>query len=219
MLKGMVFVDHQNFTIEVSHYYRDKGMPVPRLNYDVLFKNITKLVDSVDFVKAYMYIPKPDAFLMTDKALSNAYDWANGMKTKAFLDVVEGRYIARPTDPAVPMNISDKKTYYKVEKGTDINLAIDAIGMAFHNSLDIAFVVSADTDYLRVYDMLKSLGKLIVVVAVAGQNVSKIRPHVDKIVFLDDAFFNQCLMPATSKSTASTTAPTPVAAATTAATP
>lgn len=204
MLRGMVFVDHQNFIIEVKKYYNNKSLPEPKLDYNVLFRNMAMLVKNVDFIKACMYIPKPDKFLMQDQSLANAYDWVNGMRTKPFLDIVEGRYIARRSDPAVSMDITNKKTYYKVEKGTDINLAIDAISMAFHNSFDIAFIVSADTDYLRVYDMLKSLGKLVIVIAVNGQNVSKIRPHVDNVILLDDAFFNTCLKITPTKTTSIT---------------
>ena len=201
MLRGMVFVDHQNFYIAIKNYYGYKSLPTPRLNYNILFRNMTKLVDNVDFVKAYMYIPKPDSFLMQDKALSKAYEWSSGMNSKPFIDVIEGRYIARPSDPTVPMDINDKKTFYKVEKGTDINLTIDAISMAFHNSFDVAFIVSGDTDYLRLYHMLKNLGKLVVVVTVSGQNISRIIPNVDKVVVLDETYFNDCLMPTTPKST------------------
>lgn len=56
------------------------------------------------------------------------------------------------------MEIDKKETYYKVKKGTDINLAVHAISKAFYNSYDIAFFLSADTDYIKVYEILKSIG-------------------------------------------------------------
>ena len=86
--------------------------------------------------------------------------------------------------------IADRRTYYKVEKGTDINLAIHAVSKAHNNAYDVAFVVSADTDYISLYRQLKDMGKLVVVVVVSGQNIRKVIPEVDDYIFLDDAFFS-----------------------------
>ena len=82
-------------------------------------------------------------------------------------------------------------TYYKVEKGTDINLAIHAITKAYNNAYDVAFVVSADTDYISLYRQLKSIGKLVVTVAVKNQKLGKVIPEVDDYIILDDSFFSQ----------------------------
>lgn len=97
--------------------------------------------------------------------------------------------MARPKNPIVEMDINDANTYYKVEKGTDINLAIHAISKAQANSFDVAFIMSADTDYIPLYRQLKTLGKITVVVVVDGQTITKIRSECDNCFFLDDAFF------------------------------
>ena len=89
------------------------------------------------------------------------------------------------------MNIADHRTYYKVEKGTDINLAVHALTKAHFDAYDVAFVMSADTDYLTVYQQLKNMGKLVVVVIVRGQNIGKLRPEVDDFLILDKPFFNE----------------------------
>lgn len=91
------------------------------------------------------------------------------------------------------MDILKKNTYYKVEKGTDINLATHTLQKAFYNAYDIAFVMSGDTDYLKVYEVLKSIGNLVVVVGVKGQNLSRIKGQVDNTLILDKAFFDTCL--------------------------
>ena len=193
MLKGMIFIDHMNFDIALQSYYKTLGRSTAKLDYNKLFEKITKLVDNVDFVKASIFVPKPEPFLMADTRLNNYYTWVSGLGNAPFTDVIEGRYCARPVNSSVPMNIANKSTYYKVEKGTDINLAVDAINKAFHNSYDIAYVVSADTDYIKVYDVLKSYGKLVVVVVVEGQSAYRIKPHVDAVFTLDDTFFSTCL--------------------------
>lgn len=114
------------------------------------------------------------------------------MKNAPYTDVIEGRYVARPLDENIPMEIDNKGTYYKVEKGTDINLSVHAISKAFYNSYDIAFFLSADTDYIKVYEVLKSIGKITVVVGVKGQNLNNIRPIVDNVLILDENFFDKC---------------------------
>lgn len=192
MLSGMVFVDHMNFNIAVSSYYNSElGERSPDLDYNTIFRGIVSKIPNVNYTKTLVFAPEPDPFLIADKKLQGYYKWVQGMKSAKYLDVVTGRYIARPIDQSVPMDINDHSTYYKVEKGTDINLAIHALTKAHNNAYDIAFVVSADTDYISLYRQLKSIGKLVVVVAVKGQSLGKVIPEVDDYIMLDDKFFQQ----------------------------
>jgi len=190
MLRGMVFVDHMNFDIAVRSYYSSRGEKSPKLDYDKLFRSIVSKVPNVNYTKSIIFAPHPDDFLMQDPSLSGYYKWITGLSSIKYLDVVEGRYISRPVDSTVEMDINDRKSYYKVEKGTDINLAIHALSKAYSNAFDVAFVVSADTDYLNLYTQLKALGKLVVVVAVHGQNIKRIIPEVDDYMLLDDKIFS-----------------------------
>jgi hypothetical protein len=191
MLRGMVFVDHMNFNIAVSDYYSSQGQKPPNLDYNTVFRGAVSLIPDVSYTKATIFAPEPDAFLMNDPYLKGYYKWIQGMKNAKYLDVVEGRYIGRPVIDTQSMDISDKSTYYKVEKGTDINLAIHAITKAYSNAYDIAFVFSADTDYISLYRHLKSFGKIVVVVAVKGQRLGKVIPEVDDYIILDDSFFSK----------------------------
>lgn len=189
MLRGMVFVDHMNFNIAVNDYYSSLGKKPPNLDYNTLFRGVVAKIPNISYTKTTIFAPEPDKFLMDDTYLSGYYRWVQGMKNGKYLDVVEGRYIGRPVQDGVAMDIKDKSTYYKVEKGTDINLAIHAITKAYNNAYDVAFVVSADTDYISLYKQLKNIGKLVVSVAVVGQKLVKVIPEVDDYVFLDDVFF------------------------------
>lgn len=185
-------MDHMNFNIAVSDYYSNSfEKKAPDLDYNTIFRGIVSKVPNANYTKSFIFAPEPDSFLMNDKRLHGYYKWVQGMKNAKYLDVVTGRYIARPVDPSVPMDINNRGTYYKVEKGTDINLAIHAITKAYNNAYDIAFVLSADTDYISLYRQLKSIGKMVVVVAVKGQSLGKIIPEVDDYIMLDDSFFHQ----------------------------
>ena len=191
MLRGAVFVDHMNFNIAVGDYYNSLGKKTPNLDYNTVFCGVVSLIPGISYKKTTIFAPEPDSFLMQDPYLAKYYKWVQGMRNARYLDVVEGRYIGRPVIDTAPMDIRDKSTYYKVEKGTDINLAIYALSKAYNNAYDVAFVLSADTDYISLYRQLKMIGKLVVAVAVKGQNLRKVIPEVDDYLILDDTFFSQ----------------------------
>lgn len=193
MLRGMVFVDHMNFNIALGDLYTSLGKKTPNLDYNKVFRGIVSLVPNISYTKTTIFSPEPDSFLMQDAYLHGYYKWVQGMKNAKYLDVVEGRYIGRPTGEMEDMKIDDKSTYYKVEKGTDINLAIHALTKAYNNAYDVAFVMSADTDYINLYRQLKSIGKIVVAVAVKGQKLGKVIPEVDDSLILDEGFFSQYL--------------------------
>ena len=191
MLRGMVFVDHMNFNIALNDYYRSLGQKTPNLDYNTIFRGMVSCLSGVGYTKTIIFAPEPDQFLMQDPYLCGYFKWVQGMKNAKYLDVVEGRYIGRPVDDTIPMDITDHKTYYKVEKGTDINLAIHALSKGYNNAYDVAFIVSADTDYISLYRQLKNLGKIVVAVAVRGQQLGKVIPEVDDFLILDDSLFSQ----------------------------
>lgn len=193
MLRGMVFVDHMNFDIALRDYYRSLDKSAPKLDYNKVFREVVNLKPGVDYTKTYIFVPRPDDFLMKDHNLSSYYKWVSGLKSAKYTDIVEGRYLARPVLDRNSMNIDDTSTYYKVEKGTDLNLAIHALSKAFYNSYDVAFVLSADTDYISLYKQLKAIGKIVIVVAVKGQRLNQITPEVDDYILLNDDFFENCL--------------------------
>ncbi len=188
MLRGMVFVDHMNFDIALQNLYAPSER-TPKLDYSTVFRGITEKLENIEYLKTYIFVPKPDDFLMDDAKLCSYYKWTQGLKSAKYMDVVEGRYIARPTGVKEAMDITDRATYYKVEKGTDINLAVHTLTKAYNNSFDIAFIVSADTDYRPVYEQLRNMGKLVVLVFIKGQNISSLRQDIDDFIMLDKDFF------------------------------
>ena len=80
MLRGMVFIDHMNFDIALQKYYKSLNKPTIKLDYNKLFRNVCTQISNVDFLKGFIFVPKPDEFLMKDKNLENYYNWVTGMK-------------------------------------------------------------------------------------------------------------------------------------------
>jgi uncharacterized LabA/DUF88 family protein len=188
----MVFIDHMNFQIALGSLFNPET--APRLDYNELPRQIVASINAGELMKTILFIPRPDDFLMQDEGLEKYYLWAAGMRVQRNFDVVEGAHMARPTKPDVPMNIKDNETYYKVEKGTDVNIAIYSLRMAFFNAYDTAVFVSGDTDYLPIYDTLRVMGKLVMLAVVKGQYIGRLIPNVDGFINLDRKFFEKCTL-------------------------
>jgi uncharacterized LabA/DUF88 family protein len=198
MLKAMVFIDFENFDIAKYVYYKKQTNPTtnPRLDFNKLpLEVVKKLTQPHSLIKTFLFAPKPDIFLMSDKMKASKYKWIHGMKNQDYFTVVEGTHSARPVAGFTyqNMDIQNPASYYVVEKGTDINLAAHLLTKAFNNSYDTAVIMSGDTDYIPVMDILNTMGKSVVVAGIHGQNLSQFQHHSDQQILLDDAFFQTCL--------------------------
>lgn len=216
MRKAMVFIDFENFDIAKYNYYKKKaldkakeearrnGLPeptsatadIPRLDFNELPKQVVGLLgrDHI-LIKTFLFAPKPDQFLMTDDRRAGVYNWINGLKNQKHFTVVEGTHSARPVAGYTykTMDITNPGSYYVVEKGTDINLAAHLITKGFMNAYDTAIIMSGDTDYIPVLDILNTFGKTTVVVGVRGQNLHQFVQHSDDQILIDDTLFQNCL--------------------------
>lgn len=195
MKKVMVFIDFENFNIAVMNYYRTLGTQAAKLDYNKIPEEIVNLLPGQnELVKTFLCAPKPDDFLMNDQRRKNTYSWINGLKNQKYFTVLEGQHVARPVSGFTyqTMDIANPASYYVVEKGTDINMAVHMIAKGFLNAYDTAVIVSGDSDYIPVLNILNTIGKVTVAVGVHGQNISKLRSLADDTIILDKAYFDKC---------------------------
>jgi len=73
-----------------------------------------------------------------------------------------------------------------VEKGVDVALAIDLIGMAWENAYDIAILVSGDADYVGAVSKVMSKGKNVEVVCFQQTLSRELKQTALKITLLDN---------------------------------
>ena len=198
MLRAMTFIDYQNFDIALKNYYRNLKKEFPRLDYQKLAHNLCKRIPLPEFsgevalLKTMLFVPEPDEFLLTDNFWKEYDRSLSGLQSKPFLDVIKGRFMSYPVDSDVPMDITNRRTFYKVEKGTDINIAANMLTMAFNNSYDIAILVSSDSDYKTVLTTLRTFGKLSFIATVEGQ-LSKLADSADSQYTMREEFFSNSL--------------------------
>ena len=205
MKKAMVFIDYENFEIARQCLYERTN--VPRLDIPALpMKIVERIGGNLELIKTFLFIPKPDETLMRQEWRKKRYDFLKGLENVNNFTVVTGSHRARPKNGRFEdIDIENKNTYYVVEKGTDINVTAHLLTKAFHGSYDTAIVVSGDTDYIPVYDLVNTIGREIIVVGLEGQNMARFKAHTDKQVILDKAFLDDCI--STYHSAAKTDAP------------
>jgi len=83
-----------------------------------------------------------------------------------------------------------KKIPTFVEKQVDVRIAVDLVGMAQRDEYDVAYLLSADGDFVPAVDEVKRLGKRIFAVsALPGHRLKK---AADSFIRLDREWFGGC---------------------------
>lgn len=186
MHKVMVFIDYQNFNINLKEHFKRERKEFRSIDYRTLGRSINELIQlDSEVIKTYVFAYKPCKDLMQLESYKKYYDWLEKLKKAKYLEVIEGRQEIR-TFRNVVFDINDPETYTTIEKETDINLATHMVAKGFQNAYDIAILVSGDTDYTSVIQTLHNLGKIIVIAHFKHQNISKYEGIYDAEVILYD---------------------------------
>ena len=194
-MKAMVFIDFQNFDINMNEYYKkNTQFTKPKISYSKFSKELSNNVhlDNITLIKTYLFGYKPCQDLMKLAKYSNFYNWLNGMKNKPYMEVIEGSQVIRPINKTTEINIYDQSTYITEEKGTDINIAVNMISKAYTNAYDVAILVSGDTDYVPVVKQLHNIGKTVVLATFPTQNISKYQGLYDQHIKIHNDLLKKC---------------------------
>ena len=73
-----------------------------------------------------------------------------------------------------------------IEKGVDILLATDMIVLAYNNAYDTAILVSGDSDYIPVVEMIQQLGKRVENATFKRTSSYELRKVCDEFIILDN---------------------------------
>lgn len=180
MLRTMVFIDFQNFDISYNDYCAYKHLSKKTINYCLLSKQLNDVLQlSSQVIKTYLFASKPCDQLLTLDSYKRQYDWLCKLKRSNYFEVIEGQQVIRSVD-GVDLNINDFKTYTTLEKGTDVNVAVQMLSKGFQNAYDIAILVSGDTDYIPVVESLHNLGKIVVLATLPHQKIEKYKTIIDR---------------------------------------
>ncbi len=110
-----------------------------------LEKLVSELVGGRDLIRPYYYCSVPE------KPSQGNLDFIRSLKYLGFKVVqktLKKRYDATGKE-------------YFVEKGVDVALVIDMLGMAYKNAYDVAVLIAGDGDYVGVTEEVRRLGKRV----------------------------------------------------------
>ncbi len=180
MLRTMVFIDFQNFDISYNDYCNRSHIFKKSIDYCLLSKQLNDVLQlSSQVIKTYLFASKPCDQLLTLDSYKKQYEWLCKLKQSNYFEVIEGQQVIRSVD-GVDFNINDFKTYTTLEKGTDVNVAVQMLSKGFQNTYDIAILVSGDTDYIPVVESLHNLGKIVVLATLPHQKIEKYKTIIDR---------------------------------------
>jgi len=76
-------------------------------------------------------------------------------------------------------------------KIVDINIAVEAMRMAYSDSVDVIFIVSGDSDFIELYQDIMKRGKQVLVAALSSGLHPKVPIRVDRFFDLDTLLFEK----------------------------
>ena len=84
--------------------------------------------------------------------------------------------------------LQSKQDGSKVEKGTDVNIAVDMITKGYKDQYDVAILISGDADLVQVVQEIKDLAKHVELVVVPEQKCYHLKDSADRVITIDGAF-------------------------------
>ncbi len=169
----MIFVDLKNFELSctsVNEHYMLDYYKIPQFLFNLVNKKYDLNRYNPELIRAYAYSGEYTNSLM--EQLKNFYG-EDSKKYKEYLaKAKKQRKIESWFDTCdffelrlKPLKIRDNEPR---QKGVDVQLAVDLVSHAYQDNYDLAIVCSGDADLLESTNLVKNLGKKIIVVSKIG---------------------------------------------------
>jgi uncharacterized LabA/DUF88 family protein len=181
------YIDGFNVYHNIDKYQQETGQCFKWLNYRSLLESLLEpdeqIVDIYFFTSISEYHPRD----------SQARHWAyiKALKSEN-ITIIRGNFSPKPIKCNVrDCNFTGDKIFSKLEeKKTDVNIAVLMTRDAYLNKYDKCFLMSADSDFVPVFQAVKERGKIpgLIVPPSDGEIII-----TDRIEELKDACFNEKL--------------------------
>lgn len=163
MKRAMIFMDAGN----MYHDWQTTAPMGKKMDLEKLIQTILSKFENVELRRTYFFMTR------TGDAAQDAF--IDRLSYIPYLDLKFGRLQNKPIDLSkfsitcdCGRPIQEKTVYTKVDKGTDVNLAVEMLMHAFRGSYDLAILVSRDADFVRVVQIVKDIGKNVELVLFEG---------------------------------------------------
>lgn len=152
MKKGMLFIDGSNVFYDWTNYNTGKKIDIEKyINY------VKEKFKDVDIIRTYYFATKTDAnfnFLQQINKLSYCEVITGHLQNKTISIKEHHNLNCADCGKSITGSITTK-----VDKGTDVNIAVEMLKHAYINTYDTAILVSRDADFSSVVRIIKNLGK------------------------------------------------------------
>lgn len=199
MKRGMFFIDGSNVFYDWQAAKTGTQMDVEKY-IDV----VKSKFPNTEFVRTYYF---------TSETTTNA-GFLHSINRLPYCEVITGRLQEKRIKldkygiccPSCGTNITNTITT-QVDKGTDVNIAVEMLRHGFNHTYDIAILASRDADFASVVKILKTLGINVelVVFDTAQKYAQELTDCVDNVIVLDVNDRKNCEQPVLTPSVAPST--------------
>lgn len=174
-MRVMIFIDLQNFEMScktVNLHFMLDYYKIPMFLVDYVTQKYNFQNQSPHLVRAYAYTGEYTDSLM--EQLKRLYK-EEPKKYQEYLEKAKKqKQVEKWFDTCdffelklKPLKIRNREPK---QKGVDVQLAVDFVSHAYQNNFDLAIICSGDADLLESMNLVKSLGKRVIIVSKIGES-------------------------------------------------
>lgn len=190
-----IFIDGSNF-----YHALKSAFGKARIRFDALARALTDRVANRKLIRVYYYNAAVDQ--SSGDLYANQQKFFESLRRTPYLTMTLGRLERRPIDwseldetarSALETAFDAKlPAYTHVEKGVDVQLAVDMVALAVADTYDVAVLISGDGDFAPAVELVKRLGKHVELARVQELPCYKLREACDIEVVIDEAILAGC---------------------------
>lgn len=185
MKKGMIFIDGSNLFFDYKNHTGGK-----KLDVEKYINSIKEKFKNLDILRTYYFATETDTnkgFLQQINKLPYCQVIKGHLQNKT-VNIYETHNLECD---ACKKKITGKITT-QVDKGTDVNIAVEMLKHAYINTYDTAILVSRDADFSSVVRIIKNLGKNVELILFedSKNNAWELTDCVDNVVLISKSEYS-----------------------------
>ncbi len=176
MERVSIFVDGSNFCHGLKSYAKKTGID--------LFKLGQKLSGNRKLIRIYYY----------NVAIHQDDDPENYKRQQAFLDKIESTPYVDLRLGRLEARHAEDGSVYHIEKGVDINIAVDMLRYAYNDTYDTAILITGDGDFVSAVKAVQDLGKHVESAYFEAAKSHHLRRAADRFIPFSDEYLSGCFL-------------------------
>lgn len=180
MKRGMIFIDGSNVYFDYKKVSNGKSIDIEKY-----IESIKTLFPAVEIRRTYYFTSES----------TNNQGFLQTINRIPYVEVVRGRLQAKTISldnhnilcPQCNSKISQSFSV-QIDKGTDVNIAVEMLKHAYNKSYDVAILASRDADFAGVVRIIKDIGCTVELVLFDGVkgNAQELTDNVDNVTIISD---------------------------------